>query len=146
MKVQIGKGIEIDVDVANLPANVAEHVVYIGMRNILMDAHASITTDEPDYQAKALAVSQKKLAAMMVGEVRVAGTREGDPVRAEAMRLATEQVKRALRKEGRNVSKADPKAIREKALSLITDDLLAKALARVNEAKALQIDVDVSGL
>jgi len=146
MKVQIGKGLELDVDVSKLPGNVLDHVQYIGLRNILMDAHASVTTDEADYQDKALAVSQKKLDAMYAGEVRVAGTREGDPVRAEAMRLAIAMIDTALRKAGRKPSAVDAKVKREKAQSLITPELLAKAAERVAEAKAVTADVDLSGL
>lgn len=146
MKVSIGKGIDLDVDLSKLPANVMEHVTYIGLRNILMDAHASVTTDEADYQAKAQAVSEKKLAAMYAGEVRVAGTREGDPVRAEAKRLAVLKITSALRAAGRKVKDVDPKVLREKAESLITPELLLKAAELVAERKALQVDVDISGL
>lgn len=146
MKVQIGKGIELDVDTSKLPTNVMEHVQYIGLRNILMDAHASITTDEADYQAKAQAASEKKLAAMYAGEVRVAGTREGDPVRAEALRMATAMIKSALKLAGRNPSKVDPKAMRASAEKLVDVALLEKAKARVEENRALKADIDVSGL
>lgn len=146
MEIQIGKGIALPVEIEKLPANVMDHVVYIGLRNILMDAHAGITTDEPDYQAKARAVAEKKLAAMLSGEVRVAGTREGDPVRAEAMRLAVAQIDAALRKAGRKPSSVDAKVKREKAQGLITPELLAKAAERVAEAKALDAAVDISGL
>lgn len=152
MQIQIGKGIDLSVDldklgmVENELTNpVARHVVYIGLRNILMDAHASITTDEPDYQAKARAVAEKKLDALYSGEVRVAGTREGDPVRAEAIRLATAQVDAALRASGRKPSKVDASKKREAVLKLVPG-LMEKAAARVAEAKALQGDVDVSGL
>jgi hypothetical protein len=146
MQIQIGKGLGLDVPVDKLPANVMEHVTYIGLRNILMDAHAGITTDEPDYQAKALAVATKKLDAMLSGEVRVAGTREGDPVRAEAKRLAIAMIHAQAKKAGRKVSSLNKAKVNEAANGLITPELLAKAAERVAEAKALAGDVDVSGL
>lgn len=155
MQIQIGKGItvEVDRDKLGLPENpsvgngaVADHIIYIGLRNMLMDAHAGITTDEPDYQTKARAVVEKKLAAMYAGEVRVAGTREGDPVRAEAKRLALSMVKAQVKVAGRKFVDLDPAKVAEAVNKLITPKLLAKAETRVAEAKALAGEVDVSGL
>jgi hypothetical protein len=148
MDVQIGKGIMLAVDVQKLGENIAvrDHIIYIGLRNILMDAHAGITTDEPDYQDKARAVAEKKLEAMYNGEVRVAGTREGDPVRAEAKRLAVAMIHAQAKKAGRKLSSLDKAKVNEAANGLITPELLARAAERVAEAKALAGDVDVSGL
>lgn len=101
MDVNIGKGITLAVDANALPPNALEHVIRIGLRNILMDSHASVTTDEPDYMAKARAIAETKLAALLSGEVRVSGSREGDPVRAEAKRLAIGELKTAYRKAGK---------------------------------------------
>jgi hypothetical protein len=129
MQIQIGKGIALDVPVDKLPANVMEHVTYIGLRNILMDAHAGITTDEPDYQAKARAVADK-----------------GDPVRAEAKRLALAMIKAQVKASGRKFADLDTAKVAEAVNKLITPELLAKAETRVVEAKALAGAVDVSGL
>lgn len=142
MDINIGKGLTLSVDANALPANVMEHVVYIGLRNILMDSHAGIGTDEPDYQDKSRATAEKKLAAMMNGEVRVAGTREGDPVRAEAMRLATDAVKAMIRKAGKKVSSYDAKALRQAANDYLAKkpELLETAKTRVEQAKAATAD------
>lgn len=149
MEINVGKGITIDVDVGKLGFGIGDistpvsgHVIYIGLRNILMDAHAGIATDEPDYQAKARAVVEKKLAAMYAGEVRVAGTREGDPVRAEAMRLATDAVKAMIRKAGKKMSSYDAKALRQAAADYLAKrpELLETAKARVEQAKAATAD------
>ncbi len=138
MDIQIGKGITLPVDANSLPAAAMAHVVYIGLRNILMDSHAGISTDEPDYQAKAQAVAEKKLAALMAGEVRVASTREGDPVKAEAVRIASDMIKTALRKKGRKIRDVDPKAIRASALKLVAERpaIMETAARRVAESKA----------
>jgi hypothetical protein len=83
MLVNIGKGIEFNVDLSamgvadesKLHAGLA-HYIRIGARNVLMDAHASITEKEyPEAEARvaaAKAVAEKKLLALMSGEVRVA--------------------------------------------------------------------------
>lgn len=144
MKVNIGKGLELDVNVESIPANAMAHVVYIGLRNILMDAHASVTTDEADYVEKARAASEKKLAALMAGEVRVVSSREGDPVKAEAVRIASGIVKNAIRKKGGKLADYDAKAIRDAAVKLVetTPAILEQARANVEANKALAIDVD----
>jgi hypothetical protein len=68
MQVNIGKGITVDVTVESLPAKAMEHVVYIGLRNVLMDAHANVTEKEypveADRLAAARAMADKKLAAL----------------------------------------------------------------------------------
>jgi hypothetical protein len=43
MLVAVGKGIELDVDVSRLNDEVRDHVMRTGLRNLLMDAHASAT-------------------------------------------------------------------------------------------------------
>ena len=42
LNVKIGKGLAIDVNVDKLPEAVMDHVIYMGLRNILMDSHTSI--------------------------------------------------------------------------------------------------------
>lgn len=139
MDVQIGKGITLSVDWDKMPDNAKQHLIYIGARNVLMDSHAGISTNEPDYAAKAQAVAEKKLTALMAGEVRVQSTREGDPVKAEAIRIATDRIKAALRKAGRKVSDVDTKALRVKAGELVARDesIMIMAAQRVAEAKAV---------
>lgn len=148
MEINIGKGLSLNVDQTKLNDAVMAHVVAIGLRNILMDAHASVTRDEvgDDVQAQSLAASQKKLDAMYAGEVRTSSTRTGDPVRAEAIRIAVDKVKAALRKAGKKVTDYDAKAIRDAAEKKITPEILALAQKRVDEQKALGGDVDVSDL
>lgn len=139
--VNVGKSINIEIDFTTMPQAALDHILYIGARNILMDSHASITADEyPDADARqeaAGAMVQKKLDALMRGEVRVQSTREGDPVRAEALRMATDIVKAKIKKAGRKVADYEAKAIREAAAKLVTPELLAQAKARVEETQAI---------
>ena len=145
MKVNVGKSIELDVDTSKLNETVMQHVIYIGLRNILMDAHASVTreSDGDQVEANSRAASEKKLAAMYNGEVRVVGTREGDPVKAEAIRLATNAIRAAIRKAGKKLSDYDPKAIRDKAVTMIET---YRAVAEKNVADARAASVDIADL
>lgn len=157
MLVKIGKGIELDCDLSKLAlppesalSDVAAHIVYLGLRNTLMDAHAGITSDMDDYVAKSQAVSEKKLAAMYAGEVRAAGgTRETDPVRSEAKRLAIKAVMAAIKKAGKKVGKdADFTfaQVSNNALSIL-DNYMAVAKKNVEAAKAIEVpEIDVDAM
>ena len=149
-QVNVGKGIERDIDFAKLPQAARDHIMYIGARNVLMDSHASITADEyPDEserRAAAEAMVDKKLDALMRGEVRVQSTREGDPVRAEAVRMAIAAVNAKIKAAGKKPKDYEPKAIREAALKLITPELLAKAKARVEETRGVAGSLSDLGL
>lgn len=142
--VNVGKGIEVTIDFGKMPQTALDHIMYIGARNVLMDSHASITADEyPDEgerKANAEAMVAKKLEALMAGIVRVQSTREGDPVRAEAMRMATDIVKAKIKKAGKKVADYEAKAVREAAAKLVTPELLAQAKARVAETRAATPD------
>jgi hypothetical protein len=149
MKVRIGKGIESDVDVDRLFKNTAvrDHVVYIGLRNILMDAHSRHTKDEDGYIEKSREAAERKLEAMYNGEVRSPGgvAREADPVKVEAQRFATAQVKKHFKQIGRE---ADAKTIRQSVVKLIDKNpsIMKLAKKRVEEAKGAKIDMSALGV
>lgn len=105
MLVKIGKGLEIEVDTKKLSAPVMDHVVYIGLRNILMDSHANIAKDEQDYKAKCMAVVNKKLNSMYAGEVHSIASRDRlDAVEAQARQLALGHVQNAVKKAGKRLN------------------------------------------
>jgi len=152
MKVNIGKNIELDVDFASMPQAAIDHCLYIGARNILMDSHASIAraSTPADLEAAATAMAEKKLAALMAGEVRVSSAREGDPVRAEALRSAAAVIVTALKKAG-TIKKAgdiDAKLLREKAGELVGKNpaFLAQARETIDARKAATVDLSDIGL
>jgi hypothetical protein len=67
MQIDCGKGISIEVATDKLPQAAMAHVAKIGLRNLLQDSHAG----EKDV-AKAKEKVEKKLAALMRGEIRAA--------------------------------------------------------------------------
>lgn len=148
--INVGKSINIEVDFTSMPQAALDHILYIGARNILMDSHASITAEEypngDQRQAAAGAMVQKKLDALMSGIVRVSSSREGDPIRAEALRMATDIVKAKIRKAGKKVAGYEAKAIRAAAEKLVTADLLAQAKARVEQTRAVETTDDLADL
>lgn len=157
MEVNIGKGITLDVNANALPANAMAHVVYIGLRNILMDAHASVTAESAEAEQSAgediattiarlsRAKAETKLAALMSGEVRVAATRGGDPVRAEALRLATNTVKTAIKAKGKKLKEYTDEAVRKAAQDYLDrhSELLDTAKANIAAAREAADDVEI---
>jgi hypothetical protein len=97
LNVNIGKGITLAIDETKFgvfdPNTALSHILSIGLRNILMDSHASVTKIEnpDDFKEKSEAVALAKLDALYANEVRTnAGTktRETDPVAKQAKTLA----------------------------------------------------------
>lgn len=99
MDIEIGKSLTVNVDTARMPETAMAHIVKMGLRNVLMDSHASVKRDAyaagddgaKEWQAASLAVAMKKLDALYRGEVRANATTRvshADPIEAEAMRMA----------------------------------------------------------
>jgi len=98
MLVAIGKGIELDVDVTRFNSELHDHLLRTGLRNLLMDAHASATAkaDPEGYVKKSRELAEKKLASLYAGVVRAqsfGGSKAPtDPVAMVVLRLARKAV------------------------------------------------------
>jgi hypothetical protein len=98
MLVAIGKGIELDVDVTRFNSELHDHILRTGLRNLLMDAHASATAkaDPEGYVQKSRELAEKKLASLYGGIIRVQSVgglaKPTDPVSGVVMRLARKAI------------------------------------------------------
>ena len=98
MLVAIGKGIELDVDVTRFNSELHDHLLRTGLRNLLMDAHASATAkaDPEGYVKKSRELAEKKLASLYAGVVRAqsfGGPKAStDPVAMVILRLARKAI------------------------------------------------------
>jgi len=127
MLVAIGKGIELDVDVTRFNSEVHDHIVRTGLRNLLMDAHASATAkaDPDNYINRSRELAEKKLASLYAGVVRAPGRKTAsDPIGQVIMRLARKAI--VLRPEAATASKGD---------RLATINRLAAEYAREHDAQ-----------
>src|SRR5262245_23416105 len=103
--VAIGKGIELEVDPARFNRYVMDHVVKIGLRNILMDSHATATakSDPQGYVQKSRELAERKLQSLYNGIVRTQAVGEPkaptDPVSMVIMRLARKAVQKDRAKD-----------------------------------------------
>jgi hypothetical protein len=109
MLVAIGKGIELDVDVTRFNGEVHDHLVRTGLRNLLMDAHASATAkaDPDNYIKRSRELAEKELGSLYAGVVRAQtiGGPTSDPISQVIMRLARKAI--VSRPEIAAASKAD---------------------------------------
>ena len=98
MLVAIGKGIELDVDVSRFNTEVHDHLLRTGLRNLLMDAHASATAkaDPENYIKRSREMAERKLASLYAGVVRAQSfggpKASADPVAMVILRLARKAV------------------------------------------------------
>lgn len=150
MLVNIGKGIELEVDANGLPPVAIEHVIKIGLRNVLMDVHAGVTAeafpDEAARVAESRSRAERKLAALMAGEVRTVGTRGPravDAVAKEINRIALADVEAAVRRAGKKPKDVDMKALVAAHREKNADSLRARAEAAVAEAEKNAEDLGI---
>jgi hypothetical protein len=128
--VAIGKGIELDVDVTRFNREVHDHILRTGIRNLLMDAHASATAkaDPDNYIKRSREMAEKKLASLYAGVVRAQSfggpKAPTDPVAMVILRLARKAI--ISRPEIAAASKAD---------RLPTINRLAAEYAKEHEAQ-----------
>lgn len=136
--ISLGKGGEIEVDVAKLAASAAvvNYVFNYGLKQMLNDVHAS----EKDAAAK-LGLSQKKLDSLYRGEVAQARISSGDPVKREMRNLAEEDVKDAMRKAG-----IKPSALAKGKLAEIIEAQMAKNEAKYRKTAEAKLAIKVESV
>jgi len=156
MLVNIGRGLEMEVGFDALPQAVKDHVVYIGLRNVLMDAHAGAAklagegASAEAVRETARAMADKKLASMVAGIVRTAkegGSRETDPVMAEAKKMAEGALRAKIKAAGKKWTDYAKDSLAAAIAKLAaTEEIMAKAQEAVAAHKGLEIDMDDLGL
>jgi hypothetical protein len=144
MLVAIGKGIEFDVDVTRLSSEVHDHIVRTGLRNLLMDAHASATAkaDPENYIQRSRDLAEKKLASLYAGVVRAQSfggpKAPTDPVAMVILRLARKAVQRERAKEIASAPKAEKLALLNKLAAAYAEEHDAALRPRAVEIVALE--------
>jgi hypothetical protein len=146
MLVNIGKKIELDVDVERLPSEVLQRVIYMGLRNMLMDSHAGVTEAKHGDQVEAVsrAMAEKKLEALYAGELRTVQTeRETDPVQKIALDFA-EGVLRDWWKLNRPKEKLDNPRTRAAELLKKHPEWVEDAKKTYKKRQAINREIEIS--
>lgn len=137
--VKIGNAGDVAVDVTKFSPEVLAHVFTYGLKQILNDTRSA----EKDSD-KAMALVEKKLAALYEGKVRAAGERETDPVKAEARKIATAQITAALKAKGlKKEQLAEGKFAELVKAQAAKEAVMTVARANVEAAKALDVEDDL---
>ena len=144
MLVAVGKGIELEVDVPRFNSEVRDHVMRTGLRNLLMDAHASATakTDPENYIKRSRELAEKKLASLYAGVVRAQSfggpKAPTDPVAMVILRLARKAI--VSRPEIAAASKGDRLATINRLAGEYAKDHDAQLRPRAQKIVALEND------
>jgi hypothetical protein len=144
LKVQIGKGLEMEVDTSRLNDEVRDHVIRTGLRNLLMDAHASATAkaNPEGYVKKSLELAEKKLASLYAGVVRAQSfggpKAPTDPVAMVILRLARKAVQRDRAQEIAAAPKAEKLALLNRLAAAYAAEHDATLRPRAVEIVALE--------
>lgn len=144
MLVKVGKGIELDIDIARIPGDITDpdtalgHMMYLGLRNAIMDSHAGVTEEKhgDDVDAVKRAVAEKKLQAIYAGSVGRHVERETDPVRQIALVKASQRDKAIWSKTSKKGDKYDNPRTRAAAYLDKHPELLDAAQAEYDEIQA----------
>jgi hypothetical protein len=106
LTLNIGKGIEMQVEPSRFSADVMAHILKNGLKNLLGDAHAGCTQKAygDDYVEKSREAAQRKLQALYDGITRMQSVGNGiakpaDPVAMVILRLARKAVQRDRAKD-----------------------------------------------
>jgi len=144
MLVAIGKGIELEVDMTKFNTEIHEHILRTGLRNLLMDAHASATAkaDPDNYIKRSREMAEKKLVSLYAGVVRaqtIGGPKTAsDPISQVIMRLARKAI--VSRPEVAAASKADRLATINRLAGEYAKEHDAQLRSRAQKIVALEND------
>lgn len=125
------------IDCTAFTPTILDHVFTYGLRQLVNDAMASGETF-----ADKEALADKRIANLIAGTLRASAIREGDPIRAEANRIAKAKVERAIRAKGGKIADYDVKALVAKLLAKDAS-ITATAKANVEATQALDVEVDL---
>ena len=71
LTLNVGKGLQFVIDRDRLNATVLDHAIYLGLKNMVQDAHATFTKkDHPNYIELSKAACERKIAALYEGQIR----------------------------------------------------------------------------
>lgn len=158
MNININKtGQSVEVSFDELPQTSQDFIVTYGLRQILNDCHSSLVrakfegTDEQFAEAVMDAV-EEKLGALLSGDIttRKAGARlPADPLMAEAVKIAREEVKKALAKKGFTIKAVGKDKFNELVDGHIENDgerIKKEAKKRLDNAQEVAIDLSELGI
>jgi hypothetical protein len=146
----------VDVDTANLPDDVYREALMQGLKAIAERAMSKITKeaypDEAERKAAIHAKAEANIADMYAGKIKITGQarakKASGAVMTEAMRLARNLVKDAMKANKIKISHVKASEITAAAKTLLDSDpsILATAEANLKAREATPVKIDVKSL
>ncbi len=146
--IECGVGEAIPVDVTKLPQVAIDHLVKIGLGNVLRDCHASLTHKSGATVRDKYNAATDKLAALMAGNVRSnSGGRATDELAREIREIIVEMVQKRAVADGRKKSSVTPDEVRAALAEFgANEKIMAAAQKRLDAKRAASVDLDDLGL
>lgn len=137
-----GKGV-VEIDTDSLPEAVYAEALLQGLKTLVNRGQSKITVkelgDADTVKKEAMIAAEKAKAKILAGDIKFSGqqkaTRVSGAVNTEAMRIARNRVKDAIKKAGMKISAVGAKDITAAAKELVNADASIIAEAEANLAK-----------
>lgn len=154
--IQLGKAGSVEVDASRFTPEVRDYVFQYGLKQMLNDAHASVTAltnpDETERAAAKVAMAEKKLTSLYAGNV--AQAREGgkalDPMAKAMNEIAETHLRKAVKAQGMKLSddrvKSQWKALVAKLIEKNKAEWTGQAQAMVEAAQVPEEIIDLADL
>jgi regulator of protease activity HflC (stomatin/prohibitin superfamily) len=150
-----GKGV-VEVDTEKLPDDVYTEIVMQGLKTLVNRGMTKVTIkdlgSDDEVRKEAAIIAQKNVDKIYAGDIKFSGkatkTKVSGVVQTEAMRIAKERVKDALRANGYKLSNIKAAQITAAAKVLLSQDdtIIAQAEAAIEARKAAPMPIDIKSL
>lgn len=146
--INLGSAGELAINVDDLPEVAREYIFAYGLKQILNDAHASVTKvthpDEAKRNAAKVEAAQARWDRLVSGEIR-ASRASGDPIEREMRNLAERAVKDRIRQAGRKLKEFEAEALEAATTKFLeaNDKALREQAREIIEARKNKPDVEV---
>jgi hypothetical protein len=152
-------GVTMAFDTDLIPEATFAEALLLGLKTLLNRGQEKFTKaqypDAEELKAVSLAKGQEMFDKLMAGEFRASRTTSKStipgPVKTEAMRLARNLVKDAIKREGGKIYQYEARDITAAAKEMIEDPengpaIIAEATANLERARGVKVPVSVGGL
>jgi hypothetical protein len=150
-----GKGV-VEIDTDTLPEAVYAEAILQGLKTLVNRGMSKVTVkdlgDEEKVKAEAMIIAEQNVAKIRSGEIKFSGkakaSKVSGAVQTEAMRIARNRVKDALKAAGMKISyiKASDITAAAKELVASDDSIVAEATANIAKRAETPMPIDIKAL
>lgn len=157
MKVPVTKGKDaVEIDTDKLPEAVFAEAVLQGLKTLINRGMSKVTVkdlgSEEEVRKEAMIIAQKNVEKVLEGDIKFSGksgkSKVSGAVNTEAMRIARNRVKDAMKAQGIKISYVKASDITAAAKELVAADesIIAEAQANLDTRAKTPIAIDITSL